>query len=232
MKTATARIALGAGLLLLLASLPAFAPPGPVIDWGPDCFGWETDYSGHISNAGSELTILGRIDTFYPPFDDLDPNTVEYTVVFDSLFSLGTVETGGVIFETDYDGGHFRVFEDVTPDFDFGVNPPNGTAPSTFIDGVVILEGFMSNFHVFLSDFGVPPGATGTFTADYVFTGGTLYDRVAGCGGALLGNWTDDANVAPIPEGYTSHTDGKFDLDCDPTSSQESSWGTVKDLFR
>lgn len=221
------------GATLPLAFLVTTAGAQPIIDWGPNCFGYETDYSGHISNAGSELTILGSIDTFFAPFGDLDPNTVEYTFVFDGLVSLGTVVTGGVIFETDYAGGAFRIYADSVGNYDFGVNPPNGTAPSTFEDGELILEGFLQNFHVVLSDFGLPPGATGSFTADWEFTGGSLYDRVVGCYGPMLGNWTDDTDVVTLPAGYTSHTDGKFDLeDCRPTGTEDSSWGSVKRLFR
>ncbi|MBU1700632.1 MAG: hypothetical protein KJ970_11755 [Candidatus Eisenbacteria bacterium] len=224
-------LAIGFVFASLVISVPVMAQD-PLLDWGPSCFGWETDYSGHISNPGSELTIYGRIDTFYDPLGDLDPDLVEYTFVFEGLTSLGTAVIGGMIYETDYTDGTFKIYADVTPDFDFGVFPPNATAPSSFVDGDLVLEGTMANFHVFLIDTGAPPGATGTMTADWECTGGTLSNLLLGCGGPVLGTWTDDPDVVPIPQGYTNHTDGKFDLlYCPPTPAKMSTWGLIKSIY-
>lgn len=220
---------LAAAGTLLAASVQAQV----LVDWGPNCFGWETAYSGHISSPGSELTILGRIDDFSGPLGGLDPDAMEYTFIFEDLISQGTVVIGGIIFETAYVGGVFRIYEDSTPDFEFGIDPPNGTAPATFTDGELILEGTLSDFEVVLIDDGQPPGATGNFTARWVFTGGSLYPLVPGCYGPMLGDWTDDPRVAPIPQGYTCHTDGKFDLEnCPGTPVEDGSWGAIKSLYR
>jgi hypothetical protein len=218
--------------IVIFLAVPATAQQ-VLLDWGPNCFGWETDYADHISGAGSELTILGRIDAFYAPLDFLDPDVMEYTFVFDGLISQGTEVIGGIIFETDYEGGTFRIYEDATPDFEFGTNPPNDTAPSTFTDGVLILEGPLSNFHVFLIDDGTPPGASGTLTANWSVSGGSLFDLMGCCYGPILAAWTDDPDVAPIPEGYTCHADGKFDLEDCPGGSdaQPNTWGWIKGLF-
>ncbi len=221
-----------AAAMVLGLSTPALGQQ-VLLDWGPNCFGWETDYAGHISEPGSVLTILGRIDAFYDPLDFLDPETNEYTFVFDSLLSLGTVEIGGIIFETEYDGGWFRIYEDTTPDFEFGIDPPNATAPASFTDGELIMEGPLANVHVVLVDDGTPPGATGTLTGDWVITGGSLSYLMEDCYGPLLAAWTDDPAVVPIPQGYTCHADGKFDLeDCPGTPVESETWGAVKQLFR
>ena len=216
---------------VLLSAAPAYAADGVVIDWGQYCFGWETAYSGHISSPGSQLTIVGKILTFYDPFDDLDPATTEYTFIFQDLVSLGTMDYGGVVYETYYSGGTFEIYEDPTNDYDFGTSPPNATSPSTFINGTLVLEGTLANFYVMMS-LG-PGGYSGTFTADFDFTGpvgGELYGRVEGCYGALLGNWTDDPGI--VLPGYDIHTDGKFDIDdCRPTATDQSSWGSIKGLF-
>ncbi len=220
------------GLMVAALVLGSPASGQVLLDWGPNCFGWETDYSGHISNPGSQLTICGKIDAFYTPLDGLDPDAMEYTFVFDGLTSLGTTVVGGVIFETDYDGGVFRIYQDPTPDFEFGVNPPNGTAPATFMDGELILEGTFSGFSVTLIDMGTTP-ATGNATGNWVMTGGTLYDLVAGCYGPFLGSWTDDDEVVPIPAGYTNHFDGKYDIEyCPPVPTDETSWGVIKRMYR
>lgn len=223
-------IILGVAVGVLIAGAPVSAQQ-VLLDWGPNCFGWETDYADHISNPGSQLTLLGRIDVFYEPLDGLDPDTFEYTFVFEGLVSQGTQVTGGIIFDTDYAGGTFKIYEDATPDFAFGVNPPNATAPSSFMDGTLILEGTLSDFHVTLIDNGSPPGATGTATANWAVTGGSLIDLMEGAFGPMLGAWTDDPAVVPIPAGYTCHLDGKFDLE-GGTPVETGTWGSIKMLYR
>ncbi len=215
---------------VLVIGAPATAQQ-VLIEWGPNCFGWETDYEGHISNPGSELTLLGRIDLFYEPLDFLDADAMEYTFIFEELVSLGTEVIGGIIFVTVYEGGTFRIYEDATPDFDFGIYPPNETAPATFVDGELIFEGTLADFEVTLIDDGQPPGATGSATANWVITGGSLFDTIPGAFGPMLGVWTDDPNVVPIPEGYTCHLDGKFDLG-GYVATRPDTWGAIKQLYR
>jgi len=228
-------LCLGAFLSLLVAAPPAVAVEGIIMDWAPECYGWETNYDPvtHTSAAGSQLTIVGKIDHFFEPFLDLDPVATEYTFIFKDLISDGSYSGGGVVITT-YSGGTFEIYEDPTNNFDFGIDPPNETSPSTFVDGTLILEGTLSGFYVQTS---VGPGGYhfGTYLADFEFTGpvGTeIHHRVEGCYGTTGGGWTDDA-ASGIPTGYNFDVDGHLSVeDCRPTGTDESSWGTIKSLFQ
>ncbi len=217
--------------ILLAIAVAAFLIPGatstlavgPVIDWGNDCYGVEPNYSGHYSTAGNELKIFGKIHTFYDPFMDLDPNTVEYTFVFEGMISDGTNDFGGAgIWMTGYTGGVFNIYADASPDFDFANQ-------ATFTDGIVILSGTLANFTTTVID-GFPPSGDAQF--DFAFTGGSLYDRVTGCFGSGLGFWGDSLFPGiSIPDGYDIHFDGKFNVDECPTAVEDGSWGEIKELF-
>lgn len=224
---------LGAVLCCLVA-VPAFAVQGIIMDWAPDSYGWETMYDSgtHMSSAGSQLTVVGKIDVFYDPFLDLDPVATEFTFIFRDLVSLGSLDLGGVI-STSYAGGTFEIWQDASNNADFGVNPPNATSPSTFTDGALVLAGFLTGFHVV--GFAGPGGFSGTYTADFEFTGpvgGDLYSRVEGCYGTTGGGWSDSPFIG-IPGGYNFEVDGHLTVDdCRPTSTEGSNWGSIKGMFR
>ena len=232
MKGLLRPLLLGAVLLLLFVAPQAGAVQGVIMDWAPDSYGWETNYVGHMSMPGSQLTVVGKIDQFYDPFQDLDPLVTEYTFIFQDLVSLGSVDLGGIV-ETHYSGGTFQIYEDPSNNADFGINPPNATSPATFTDGTLILEGFLSDFFVFA--FQGPGGYSGTYTANFEFTGpvgGELYTRVDGCYGTTGGGWSDDPSTG-IPEGYDFIVDGHLTVDdCRPTGTETSNWGVIKNLFR
>ncbi len=229
MKGLIRLLPLGAVLLMLSIVPQAGAVEGLILDWGPDCYGWETDYANHMSAPGSDLTVVGVIDHFFDPFLDLDPGTTEYSFIFRELVSLGSFDLGGII-ETHYAGGFFEIYEDPSNNADFGVNPPNATSPATFTDGTLILNGFLANFYVVT--FQGPGGYSGTYLADFEFTGGAMYDRVEGCYGTTGGGWSDDPATG-YPTGYNFIVDGHMTVDdCRPTGTESTNWGAVKEMFR
>jgi hypothetical protein len=70
---------------------------------------------------------------------------------------------------------------------------------------------------------------SGSWRADYVFTGGTLYPLLANTGLGLAGGlW--NANPASSPQGYSAQVTGKWDQP--PTETQFSTWGAIKSLYR
>jgi hypothetical protein len=215
---------MGAVLALLCASLAAAEIPGIIWDWGPDAYGTEPGYVNHMSQPGAVLTIVGLIDHFFDPFLDLDPSTTEYSFIFRDLVSLGSIDFGGIIL-TSYAGGFFEVYQDPSNNADYANQ-------GTFTDGTLILSGFLANFSV--QQFQGPGGWSGTYQTDFEFTGpaaGGLYDRVEQCYGTTGGGWSDSA--PSIPPGYTVQVDGHMTVEhCRPTGTEQSSWGSVKDLFR
>ena len=223
------------GAAFILAVTPALAVEGVVMDWAPDSYGWETDYDPvtHFSTAGSELTVVGKIDVFYDPFLDLDPIATEYTFIFEGLISDGTEDWGGGMLYTTYSDGQFAIYEDPSNNADFGENPPNAVSPSTFTDGELILEGILTGF--FTWGMPGPGGYAATYEADFEFTGpmgGEFYNRVQGCYGKTGGATSDDPGIG-IPAGYSYVVDGHLTVeDCRPIGAEENNWGGVKQLFR
>ena len=229
MKSLIRSLPLGAVLLMLFIAPQAGAVEGLILDWGPDCFGWETDYDAHMSAPGSNLTVVGLIDHFFDPFLDLDPGSTEYSFIFRDLVSLGSIDLGGIVI-TDYVGGFFEIYEDPSNNADFGVNPPSATSPATFTDGTLILAGFLANFSVVT--FMGPGGYSGTYLTDFEFNGGAMYDRVEGCYGTSGGGLSDDP-ATNYPMGYNFIVDGHMNVDdCRPTGSESTNWGAVKEMFR
>lgn len=209
----------------------SLAATNPVIDWsGPESAAYEPNFvAPHNSVAGNELTIVGKIQLFQAPlngFDAGDP-TREYTFVFDDLISQGTVDLGPIR-RTNYTGGRWRVFEDLTPDRNFGTNPPNATSPSTFEDGGLILEGTFTGFYTVSNE----TGFSGNYNADIVATGGSALNLLAADGslcGYLIGVWNRTAGS--FPTGYIRSCDGKFDFFGCPVPVENSTWSRVKSLI-
>jgi len=96
---------------------------------------------------------------------------------------------------------------------------------ATFTDGTLILSGsFDGNLERtrFTS-------TLGSFLGKIDFSGGTkLGDLVTPQDWPFGGGWS--RSVSGIPAGYHENWDGKIDLA--PVAVEESTWGSVKDLFR
>ena len=229
-----------------LAVLPAQVFAGDCvapISWGTT-YAYESNYANYVSNAGSQLTLVGTVNCFNSMFDDIDPNAgVEYSVYVFGLSSQGTVVTpippvNQTAYQTAYDGGTVQIWEDPTPDAVFTDNPPNAEVPSTFSDGSLFLEGNLEGLNVtFFLWTADNSFASGNFDSGWpagaVWTGGSHFDRVnlggEGCPLRLTGGW----NVTPsaLPTGYTADVEGKIDIDC-PTQAEAGSWGELKGLYR
>ena len=245
----TRKIGLAAllGLMLALTAVaPVMAGPcdtGTLFDWDANGFAYESNYAFGISNPGSILSMVGVITIFCPPLDALDPldPTKEYTFFMTGLISAGTqvIPVGPVtINATDYGQGQFFIYEGsprnaplaTTP---MPINPVNATVPGNFVDGTLILQGVMNNFH---TDIQVGNN-TGSFRGDYRFTGGTLYNLVEGTtkDGIFGGLWCapiiTDGSVCDVQQGYTAHPDGKFDVS-QATPASSTTWGAIKTLYR
>jgi hypothetical protein len=139
-------------------------------------------------------------------------------------------QTVGPFIIVDYTPGNFSAYEDSknlgTP-FDYGVNPPNATAPSTFNDGTLYLSGAVTAFRFVFNT----TENSGSFEAEFEATGGSQ-----------LGNipvndrkgWTfagATSNALNIPAGYAHQIDGQIILE-QPVPAREASWGRLKANYR
>jgi len=159
-----------------------------------------------------------------------DPTSNQYTYFITGLTAT-TRTVNGTFAVIDYTGpGTLTVYEDSkttgTP-FDYGVNPPNGTVPSSFTDGTPILVGAITNFRYILDT----ATNTGNFESDFEVTGGTQFGNIppderkgwqfAGVSGNSVTN----------PPGYAHQVDGQALLQL-PTPTRSTSWGQLKRRYR
>lgn len=238
------RLALTAALFVVPIS--AFAQTGTVIDWGPDSYAWETNYNTttKLSAPGSQLSAVGVINGFLGPLGATNPNTpgTEYTYYLSGLTTAaGTTVTAGAtlsVYKTVYTGGTIVIYEDSPRNAAFGINPPNATVPSTFIDGTLFLSGNIPTLTVTVTRL----NSTGAYVngsvdsgdpANGVWTGGSALSRVSvggnPCPFRLVGGWS--MRPADVLQGYVALYDGKIDLNC-PTSATKSTWGAIKSQYR
>jgi hypothetical protein len=221
--------------VLAALALATSAQAGPSIDWDPIFFYGPPSSTPSNQPVGNGLWGVGTVSDFNAPFDDLDPldPTKEYTIYLYGLTSLGTTVIGPPatqFYTTQYSGGTIEIYEDLSPDHDYGTNPPNATVPSTFNDGTLILKGDFTSFVVQTNNFTTFQTGNAEGTIDW--NGGTLVERtVQGgeeCPGLFTGGLTWRTSVL-IP-GYLFRHDGKIDLNC-PVPATSSTWGKIKATY-
>lgn len=170
---------------------------------------------------------LGEIQEVNPTYLTIDEATYQYTVVIETGLPT-SIDVIADYVSIAYGDARIDFYEDAiaggTP-FDYGINPPNATAPSTFEDGLLILGGAFDHFTI------VTNMTTGVSTLDGVL------DLDAG---SQLGNIPDDQlagwafagqgwDLPDIPEGYIWQIDGEVYIAS--VATEEVSWGSVKTLY-
>jgi hypothetical protein len=124
--------------------------------------------------------------------------------------------------------GRGRFYEDSSTPAVFGVYPPNATAPSTFIDGTLILGGHIE-FLVLNYDFEANQGG---FTGNIHFDEGSLLDQIpeAQRDGWTLSGLAGRPNPS-IPNGYDHQISGECIIP-GPVPAAHRTWGALKALYR
>lgn len=182
-----------------------------------------------FGDIGDGYQGIGEVPVLYAPLV-YDQSTYQYTYHFDGLTTaVRTVVFPFVII--DYTGpGTLTIWEDLisggTPAV-YGTNPPNGTAPPSFIDGTEYLRGNLTNFRFILNT----SNNTGSFEADFEAVGGSQIGNIPL--NQRLG-WTfagATGNSLTIPEGYDHQIDGQTFL-FPPTATRSGTWGDIKARYR
>jgi hypothetical protein len=220
-------LSLGLGVLLL--TIPAISSADSrkaVLD----------GYSKHTSAAGvfandenfKAYVKLGAEDVDEPWWYPFDWPAKEYTAVLDVnvLFYLGGFNQS-VSFKPN---GSCLIYEDSSPD-------ANYANTATFTDGLNILVGQVNNMQgTRLNLNGHPWSLTGEIT----LIGGSGLANLIGCAASGLSLSMNDyaawqlPNGQPlpgIPAGYKERYGAEWKC-LEPTSVDESSWGSVKGLYR
>jgi len=208
-------------ILTLVVSTGALAQL-PCIDYLG--YAWESPGTP-TKAAGDNLTMTGVADYADAVFG-VDLGAVELTFYMYDLVSTGESDIGGGNTMISYAGGVLEIYEDVAKNADYGINPPNATAPPTFVDGDLFFRGSFNDFTLFMTAAG-----GGSYEGTLNGLAGSLIDGpCSGCAYTWGGAFTTEAG-ALVPEGYLYQMDGVFEIEA-AVASEDKSWDGVKSLYR
>lgn len=211
--------------LVLAASLVAlFALPASAQIHGIDYVGYGWHDGVPVKAIGDEFMFAGVANGIDPVFG-IDLETEELTLYVYGLLITSEVDLGGGVTAVTYSGGYLEMYNESTPNAAWGINPPNATVPSTFIDGSLFFSGEFTSMTIYFL-----PGGGGNFEGNLNGIAGTMID--ASCTGCVYtwgGTFDTDATVT-IPEGYELQVDGVLEVDAAVSTSQ-ATWGAVKALY-
>ena len=198
-----------------------------------DYVGFDYEYPivvpGTFGGVGNGYVGLGEVPVLEAPLVS-DQGNFQYTYVLSGTASAARLVSGSFVVITYSSPCSLTIYEDSrntgTP-FDYGINPPNGTAPSSFTDGTPILVGEITDFrYIFNTSTG-----SGSYDAEFKAIGGSQLGNIPI--GQRKG-WTFagvTTNTSTIPEGYAHQVDGQTFLD-KPTPARTASWGEIKRRYR
>ena len=229
-------------LLLLFTALMAFAVPARAQTYellfaftgfdyqDPNTVPGPNPDPGYLA-VGEGYKLVGFVTQFGPLLTPwVDPGTYEYTNHIFDMTVVNHVFFGGFL-EADFaPNGRSRYYRDPlsggTP-ATYGINPPNLTSPSTFIDGSMRLGGDVDNF-VLTYDFNLNQG---NFNGDMNLDEGPdlIYIPTGQRSGWTLGGLAGRPNNT-IPAGYDNQVTGECKILSVPVTHK--TWGAVKALYR
>jgi len=222
-------------LLLVFTALMALAPAARANQFllGFTGFDYQSPNTnpGVFYDLGEGYNLVGFVTSVGPLLDPyVDTSVNEYTFNINNLFVTSRVAFGSLLVVNFTNNGRGTYYADPlsggTPGT-YGVNPPNATSPSTFVDGSMRLTGDIDNF-VLTYDFS---SNQGNFSGDMTQDGGPdlIYIPPGQRSGWTLGGLAGRPN-GTIPTGYDNQVSGECQIVETPTS--HTSWGAVKSLYR
>lgn len=225
-------------LLLLFTALLALAVPAQAADillfgfTGYDYEDPDLDAANYLA-VDDGYKVVGFATSFGPYLDPyVDPSTYEYTYhAFDLTVATRSFAAG--FLSVDFaNGGRARYYRDPlaggTPGT-YGTNPPNATAPSTFIDGSMRIGGHIDNFTLFYNF----NSNTGNFQGNMTLDEGPdlIYVDPSQYAGWVIGGVSDPPGSTIPPAGYDHQVSGECRIP-DITPTTHATWGAVKSLYR
>ncbi|RPJ47966.1 MAG: hypothetical protein EHM19_02505 [Candidatus Latescibacterota bacterium] len=182
----------------------------------------------HNLNAPNSYFAIGDVDNINPAAVITDPANYEYTFCL-KAGTLTAADTLAGMFGRYYymaGDGTFYIHSDAKiggTHRDYGLNPPNATAPGTFEDGTLILGAEFDALTIIVN--------LNTFTASL---NGTLTFYCGEEWGSLpcYEGWTfaGETIESGIPGGYTWAVDGVVYVT--ETAVEQTNWTGIKKLFQ
>ena len=237
MKVATIAFA---ACLLLLGSVASATTYSFITDYYG--FSWETGANGGPPQAplaaGNIWQMVGVVDGVNAPLTaDLVNNEMTFAVLNQvqngpsAPLSSGIDARRGpwVEYQILYqDGATMNLYLDSSKNHDWGINPPNATVPSTFIDGTPYLTSSTRNMTVLLTEYTNSGDEIGSFETDLTFTGGSAFSQLGGVNTGYSFAGISRRPEASVPTGFKERVDGQqFTSPVAPTT-----WGGIKQLYR
>ncbi|MBK7771552.1 MAG: hypothetical protein IPO18_00605 [bacterium] len=187
-------------------------------------FAWET--GGLAASLPGDQLSIATVVTQIDPLFEVDLDVREATLYIDGLVSQGAVmdPSSGATTIT-YGGGSIALHASAMRNHAWGLNPANGTVPSTFVDGDLVFSGVFTGFVVTLL-----PSGVGIFEGYIDGTGGSaLAGPCANCAYTFAGTFTAPTG-AQVPEGYDLQVDGGLVVES-AVAVENVNWGSLKALF-
>jgi hypothetical protein len=181
-----------------------------------------------FGELGSGYVGVGFVPNLFAPLT-ADQANYEYTYVVSGLTPVSITPLGTYLV-VDYSPGTLSVYEDAKVGGTaaaYGVNPPNGTAPSSFSDGTMIISGTITNFQFVFNT----ANGSGSYESNFTVDGGSQLGNVPV---DVRDGWQFSGatgNALNIPEGYEHQIDGQTFLG-KPTPVRIGSWGSLKARYR
>ncbi len=233
-------------LLLLSASLLAYA--GTAFANGAEQellfsftgFDYQSpNLDGTYLDLGEGYNVVGFMTSSGPLLSAyVDMSSFEYTIYVRNLTVIARFFAFPNLTVQFANGGRGSYYADNFPPIGthgtYGTNPPNATAPSTFIDGNGSgpvgerITGQVDNF-VLVYNFTT---SQGSFAGNMTLDGGAdiIYVPASQRAGWTLGGLLGPPN-ATIPTGYDHQVDGECDIP-GKTPATQHTWGAIKALYR
>ena len=236
-------------LLLLSAGLLAYAAPAfaegaeDELLFSFTGFDYEDpDFSGTYLDLLEGYKVVGFVTSVGPLLAPwVDQSTYQYTIYIRDLSVNGRFFTFPNLTVTFANNGRGSYYADAFAvdggtDATYGVNPPNATAPSTFIDDPTActqcgerVTGDIDNF-ILVYNFTTNQGS---FAGNMTLDGGPdviLYVPPSQRAGWVLGGLLGPPN-ATIPQGYDHQVEGECRIP-GKTPAAHKTWGSIKALYR
>ncbi len=181
-----------------------------------------------FGEAGSGYQGLGLVAQLFAPLV-FNTTANEYTYQITGLTPVSVAPAGPYLIITYSSPGVLNIYEDsktTGTESDFGLNPPNATAPSTFVDGTLFLTGELRNFRIIID----PVGGSGSYEAEFEANGGSQLSNIPP---NLRTGWTfaGATDNSLVPSGYYHQIDGQVFVE-QTVKATRSSWGKIKATYR